>query len=337
MKVVLAGCGRIAHTWMNTIKEMPELDIVGFMDIDIEAAKSYRKQYKLNNAVVGNDILDVLKNTNPDIIFDCTAPVGHKNTTITALEYGCHVLGEKPLAQTFQDAKEMVETAQKTGKLYAVMQNRRYAKEIRTLKNFIKSGEIGDLTTLNCDFYLGAHFGGFRDHMKHVLLIDMAIHTFDQARLISGADPVAVYCHEWNPKGSWYDQDASAVCIFEMTDGIVYTYRGSWCAEGCNTTWESDWRAICTKGSMLWDGQKNFKVQQVANDEGFLRELNDIDIQIDESEKSGGHDGCIREFIDCVKNNKIPETICTDNIKSLAMCFAAVESSETGKRVEIKI
>ena len=80
----------------------------------------------------------------------------------------------------------------------------------------MQSGAVGPLTTVNCDFYIGAHFGGFRDRMEHVLLLDMAIHTFDQARFIMGADPVSVYCNEWNPAGSWYDHDASAIAIFEM-------------------------------------------------------------------------------------------------------------------------
>ena len=60
------------------------------------------------------------------------------------------------------------------------------------------------------DFFIGAHFGGFRDEMAHVLLLDMAIHTFDQARKILGADPVSVYCHEFNPAGSWYAGASSA-------------------------------------------------------------------------------------------------------------------------------
>jgi predicted dehydrogenase len=76
---------------------------------------------------------------------------------------------------------------------------------------------------VNADFYIGAHFGGFRDQMQHVLLLDMAIHSFDQARMVMQADPVSVYCREWNPKGSWYQHGASVVAVFEMTGGIVYT------------------------------------------------------------------------------------------------------------------
>ncbi len=120
------------------------------------------------------------------------------------------------------NARRMVEAAAASGKTFAVMQNRRYDPNIRRLCEFIGSGAIGRVTTVNCDFYVGAHFGGFRDHMRHVLLLDMAIHTFDAARLITGSafeaqsgDPTGVYCKEWNPAGSWYDHDASAVAIFD--------------------------------------------------------------------------------------------------------------------------
>ena len=83
--------------------------------------------------------------------------------------------------------RRMVAAAQAAGKTYAVIQNRRYDPHIRRLRQFLDSGAIGDVTTVHCDFFIGAHFGGFRDHMQHVLLLDMAIHTFDAARLISGA------------------------------------------------------------------------------------------------------------------------------------------------------
>ena len=148
------------------------------------------------------------------------------------------VLGEKPLADNMADARRMVAAAQEAGLLFAVIQNRRYDENLRRLRAFLESGAIGQLTTVNSDFYLGVHFGGFRDHMAHVLLSDMAIHTFDAARYLSGSEPCSVYCHEWNPAGSWYDRDASAVAIFEMSEGLVYTYRGSWCSEGLNTSWE---------------------------------------------------------------------------------------------------
>ena len=231
------------------------------------------------------------------------------------------------------------------------MQNRQHHPIIRRLRQLVRSGQLGQLTTVNIDFYVGAHFGGFRDHMKHVLLLDMAIHTFDQARFITGADPVAVaYAKEWNPAGSWYDQDASAIAIYEMTNGLVVNYRGSWCAEGLRTSWESEWRIVGTQGTARWDGNNeedsdvvrdgnvvNVQIEQVHQTGGFFSEVvqGDLPSLADES-KTSGHTSLIADFVHCVRTGQLPETNGEDNIKSLAMVFGAIESAERGSRVELK-
>jgi predicted dehydrogenase len=230
----------------------------------------------------------------------------------------------------------MVAAAQEAGKLYAVIQNRRYDPNIRRLRRLVASGSLGRLTTLNSDFYIGAHFGGFRDQMRHVLLIDMAIHTFDAARLLSGADPVSVYCKEWNPAGSWYAHGASAVAIFELSDGTIYTYRGSWAAEGLPTTWEADWRLVGTEGSARWDGGETISAEVVTERGGFRSQTAPAEAPpLAEGDAVGGHAGIIADFVRCVRSGDTPETICSDNIKSLAMVFGAVESAETGRPVQI--
>jgi predicted dehydrogenase len=263
------------------------------------------------------------------VVFNCTVPEAHRKVTLAALAHGCHVLGEKPLADSLENAQEMVTAAEKAGRIFAVMQNRRFHPGIRRLRRFLQAGAIGDLTTVHSDFYIGAHFGGFRDHMEHVLLLDMAIHTFDAARLIAAADPVSVYCTEWNPAGSWYDHDASAVAVFQLSNRIVYTYRGSWCAEGVNTSWESDWRVIGQKGSVTWDGGEAFAAQVSARTGSFRSELADVQVPpLQSGDRTGGHSGQIADFVDCVRTGRIPETICTDNIKSLAMALGAVASAQ---------
>jgi predicted dehydrogenase len=172
--------------------------------------------------------------------------------------------------------------------------------------------------------------------MEHVLLLDMAIHTFDALRYISGADAEAVYCREWNPAGSWYDHDASAVAIFEMSRGVMATYRGSWCSEGLATTWESDWRLIGTRGSARWDGGDGFQAEVVPDDAApaFRRAVVPAALpELDTTGYESGHDSCIRNFVDAVRHGVVPETPASDNIRSLAMVFGAIESAEAGGRV----
>lgn len=147
----------------------------------------------------------MLAQTRPVIVFDCAVPEAHLPVTLTALAHGCHVLGEKPLAASLSEERQMVAAAHPAGPaLGRWSQNSGFDANIRRLAAFLRSGAMGPITTVNADFYIGAHFGGFREVMAHVLLLDMAIHTFDATQLIAAADPVAVYCHEWNPTGSWY-------------------------------------------------------------------------------------------------------------------------------------
>jgi predicted dehydrogenase len=336
LKVVLAGCGGISGVWLEAAKGIPAVEMVGLVDIRESAARQRKEQFGLVNAATGTDLRAMLKTVRPDVVFDCSVPAAHLSVTLEALRAACHVLGEKPLADSMSNARRMVAAARKAQKIYAVTQNRRYDPRIRALRRFLDSGCIGRLTTVNSDFYLAPHFGGFRDRMKHVLLLDMAIHTFDAARFISGADPVSVYAREWNPHGSWYAHGASAIAIFEMTDGIVYSYRGSWCANGPPTSWEASWRVVGEKGGVLWDGGDGFHARVEKGRSGFVREANDVPVSVPDSPKSGGHAGIIREFVECVRKGRTPETVCTDNIRSLAMVFAAIESAETGRRVRIR-
>jgi predicted dehydrogenase len=336
LTAVLVGCGGISRAWLDAVRDIPGLTMVGFVDINAEAAAARAAEYGWTEALVGAELEPMLAQTQPDIVFDCAVPEAHLPVTLTALAHGCHVLGEKPLAASMTEAQQMVAAAEMSGKLFAVMQNRRYDANIRRLVAFLRSGAIGQATTINADFYIGAHFGGFRDVMPHVLLLDMAIHTFDAARLIADADPLAVYCHEWNPVGSWYAQDAAAVAIFEMSERVVFTYRGSWCAEGLRTTWESDWRIVGTEGSVRWNGADGFQAEIVAERSAFFSTVHSVDIPpLPASARIDGHAGAIREFVDCVRTGVTPETIVSDNIKSLEMVFGAIESATRRARVEL--
>jgi predicted dehydrogenase len=334
-RAILVGCGGISSAWLKGVAPLSELEVVGLVDLDESRARKRATEFNLPQAVIETDLDRALDRCRPDMVFDCTVPEAHVTVASKALARGCHVLAEKPLADSMENARLIVDAARKAGRVHAVMQNRRYLPTICRCRNAL--GQIGRLTTLNSDFYIGAHFGGFRDRMKHVLLLDMAIHTFDQARFISGAEPVAVYCREWNPPGSWYDHEASAVAVFQMSNGLVYTYRGSWCSEGMHTGWEADWRAIGTGGTLLWNGGEGFKGQAVVKAAGFNSEFRPIEVAADPArERSGGHAGMLKEAVARLLAGQTPETVCTDNIRSLAMVFGAIRSAEERREVPVE-
>ncbi len=329
-KALVIGAGGMSHAWFSVL-EKEGIEVVGVVDINVDAAKDKIAQFNLQ-AIASSDLKSALDDTKPDFVVDVTIPDAHCEVTCTALQAGCHVIGEKPMANSMDEARRMVKTAEETGLMYMVGQSRRWDAKHDTIRLTVESGEFGSITTANCDFYIGAHFGGFRDEMPSPLILDMAIHHFDLVRFMTGLDPVAVYAHEFNPKGSWYKGDVAASCIFEMTDGVVFTYRGSWCAEGCHTSWNGDWRIIGDLGTLIYEHDNDPRGQVVTSDEGFTRQL--ADAQITQSNlEFGAQHGALREMLDFLRTGKKPQTECHDNIKSLAMVFAAMESSKKGERV----
>lgn len=339
-KAVLCGCGAMARGWLRALAETPELKatvrIAGLVDLDRSTAEALASEFGLGDAIIGTDLPEVLAATGADILFDVVVPSARRAVAAAGLAHGCHVLSEKPMAASLEEARELRALAERSGRLHAVVQNRRFIAGVRRIRRLIEDGTLGTLTALHCDFFLGPHFGGFREEMDNVLLLDMAIHTFDAARFISGKDPLAVYCHEYNPKGSWYRHGAAANAIFEFSGDVVFTYRGSWCAEGGATSWESAWRVIGTKGTLLWDGADGFEAKVVAGDEGFFRPVEPAAVPgAGREADTRGHASVIESFIAAIRAGERPETDGSDNIKSLAMVFGAIDSARDGKRVII--
>lgn len=341
-RAILAGCGAMAKGWVEALTTAPELtgrvEFVGLCDLDPAAAGRMRAAFQLDKAQIGTDLAAMLAALKPDILLDVVIPAARHSVVTAGLAHGAHVLSEKPMAASLAEAEDLVQKARAAKRIHAVTQNRRYVRGIRRIQETIASGALGRLTELHADFFVGAHFGGFREQMDHVLLLDMAIHTFDAARFMAGQQPQAVYCHETNPAGSWNKAGASARAIFELSDGVVFTYRGSWVAEGANTSWESAWRVVGTKGTLLWDGLETMTAHRVAGTEGFFRPLEPIDLPPPaHPEDTLGHRSVLRRFLDALDAGTAPETVGSDNIRSLAMVFGAIQSAETGQSQPITI
>jgi len=332
-KAVVVGAGSISGAWFPPLKA-EKVEVAAVVDLKLAAARARIAEYELDCAA-STDLRATLKKTRPDFVVDLTVPEAHCSVTCAALRAGCHVIGEKPMASSLAEGRRMVRTAEHTGQLYMVSQSRRWNPLHDRARRAVTGGKIGALTTVNCDFYLGAHFGGFRDRMPSPLILDMAIHHFDLARFMSGADPLAVYAKEFNPKGSWYRGDVAASCIFEMTGGVIFTYRGSWCAEGCRTSWNGNWRLIGDKGTLLYENDGDPRGEVIAGRSGFQRAPRPVKVPSSPLKYEGMH-GALREMLRFLRTGKTPQTECHDNIQSLAMVFAAIQSSKKGRRVPVR-
>jgi predicted dehydrogenase len=93
---------------------------------------------------------------------------------------------------------------------------------------------------------------------------------------------------------------------------------------------------IGERGTATWDGAQNLKAEVAISSAGFFSEHRSDLMSVDPADlKAGGHTGLIADFVDCVRTGRTPETVCTDNIKSLAMVFGAIESADEGMPINI--
>ncbi len=335
LRAVLVGAGGMGRTWAKNLLGCEDVELIGWVDIRPEAAVEGAAGLGLPDFFIGSTLGEALDNHRPDFVVDVSIPEAHHDITLEALAAGLPVIGEKPMADSMARAREMVAASERAGKLYMVSQSRRYHAGLSTFRDLIAS-HLGPLGILNADFYLGPHFGGFREQMSNVLLLDMAIHTFDAARFLSGADPVSVYCEEYNPPWSWYEGASCANALFEMSNGLRFTYRGGWSAEGRHTSWESEWRAVGKAGTATWDGHGAPIADVVTAREGFFSPTEQRARVVPEREHVAIA-GSLRDFIHALRTGATPMGECHDNIKSLGMVFAAIESAATGRRTPIEI
>jgi predicted dehydrogenase len=312
------------------LRDHPDVDIVALVELDRAAARAALQRDAID-APIFDDLAAAVASTAPEVVVNLTPPAIHRQIVEAAFALGCHVLSEKPLAMTLDDAQALVTAARRAGRWLSVMQNRRFDHGVRTMRDGIAEGRIGRPSMLACDLLLAPHFGGFRDRMASPLLLDMAIHPFDQARLLTGLEPVAVTCHEFNPVGSWYAGAAAAVCLFELEDGSVFSFRGSWAAPGFATHWNGMWRVSGSTGTVLWDGEGD-PIGEVAVQPTAPALFHPTRRQVWERTWPGrtGHAGCLDEMLAALRLDRPAETDAADNVRSLTMVLGALESARRG-------
>ena len=229
----------------------------------------------------------------------------------------------------------MVAASERTGVLLMVSQQRTYDPRLAAMRRLI-ADHLGTLGILRSDFYRSHPQGPYHAEMRSPLLLDMAIHTFDAARYLAGADPVAVYCDDFNLPWSWWTGNAALTAVFDMTGGLRYVYQGSWSVRGALTPWEAQWRADGANGTAVWDGEAAPEAEVLTEVGGTAsapttRVVADVD-----RAAPGGLFAPLREFLRALDSGQTPMGECHDNIKSLAMVFGAMESAAIGRRVPIE-
>ncbi len=333
MKIILVGYGGMGRLWLEYLARYSAWQVAGLVDVNEEALRRAQTEFGITGDACFKDFRSCVEKVAADATAVVTPAPLHKDFMLAALSAGMHVITEKPAVTRWEDALAVHERARETGRLVMVSQNYRYYPSSRALKRFIESGEPGRVSFAGVRFQRGSgQVAGphKKPYSQDIFLMEMAIHHFDTMRAVFGRDPVRVFAHSWEPAWSSWGSNANAIALFEFEDDLPVNYFGAWATHIMETEFPGTWTIDCEKGTLTWDG---FTVKYHQPDK-------EARVICDRSETPTVRaqrvlDGSLAEFTKAVQDRREPETSIRDNLKTLAMCFAAIESSRRRAPVEI--
>ena len=146
VKIGIIGCGGIANgKHMPSLKKIKNVQMVAFCDIIEERAVKAAEEYGVEGAKVYTDYKELLKDRDIEVVHVCTPNRSHAFISIDAMEAGKHVMCEKPMAKTYKEAKEMLDTSERTGMKLTIGYQSRWRADSLYLKKMCEDGELGEI------------------------------------------------------------------------------------------------------------------------------------------------------------------------------------------------
>lgn len=331
--MVIVGAGSMGAWWAREVVASDVAELVGVADLAEGAPQRVIDQSGAADPsaiATGTDGVALALDLDADLLINPTVPLAHHPVTVAALHAGIPVLGEKPVTETLPEALSLVAHAELTGVPFMVSQSRRFFRQVRQLRSFVASH--GPTVMTSAFFSLFTEHDGYRREQDHPLLRDMGIHAFDAARYILDADPVAVAAVGARPEWSVYRHDATVSATFEMSDGSLFAYHGTWNARGLPTWWNSEWRIGAQRGSATWDG---IGAPVLGTEDEQETERLRAAIAAEDAPEPDQIAASLVEFVSALREGRTPLCEVHENLLSFAMVEAAVAAVERGERVLI--
>jgi len=340
----LIGAGSIAiYRHAPEIYNHPNGEIAAICDIRPERAEALAEEYGVED--VYTDYRDVLKRKDIDAVVVATPNKYHAPITIAAFEAGKHVLCEKPMATSLEDARKMIETAKKTGCKLMIGHNQRLMPPHVKAKEILESGVLGRVLTFRTTFGhpgpemwsqdKGPHTWFFKKEEAFVgSMGDLGVHKTDLVRWLLGEEVVEVGAFvetlaKRNDKGEIIDVDDNAVCILKMESGAVGQLAASWTYRGGE---DNSTRLYCEKGMMVIAEDPDWQVI-VYFEDGQIAQYQVGRVATNEEQVESG---IPRMFIDALLEGRDPEISGEEGYKALAIVMACLESAAKKEIVKVK-
>ena len=343
LKLIHVGLGGWGMDWekaaLATIAD--QVTVTGIVEAYAPNLERAQQMLGYTPAQSFTSLDDALASVEADAVLITSPPATHMQLAIQAMRAGKHVLSEKPMASSMEEAVEGIRVSQETGMHLQISQNYRYYPAPVAARDLLQREVVGSLARVNLDFRQWVHDAPAGEHpyydLDHPLLSDMAIHHWDMMRMILGCEASTVYVQRSDPDWSNFRDEASATAIVVFENGVVVSYRGSWMSSDAPTYWGGEWKLECEQGLIDFTTRQGgpFGTQ---GDKVTIRHRTGVrEAQPLPTFPVWGRSAGVLDLMRWIETGEPSQNAAASNIGSLAIVEAAIRSQESGAIEQVVI
>ena len=325
-QIGIIGTGRISASHLDAYRAAG-WDVAGIWNRTRAKAEAKAAEY-CPSARIAEDWQSLL--ADPEIgVIDITLHPEHRTPIIeAALRSGKHVLSQKPFVDDLDIGKDLVKLAEDQGVKLAVNQNGRWAPHLAWMREAVQAGLIGDVTTAHVSVHWDHGWTADTpfDEIDDLVLFDFGVHWFDFIASLIGNRAKSVFATAAHARGQANKAALLAQALIRFDEGQAsLVFDGGALHGPRDTTYVAG-----TKGSLVSDGP-DLSTQSVTLTTGEGIACPTLEGQW----FNDGFRGAMGELLCAIEENRDPSNSAKTNLQTLALAFAAIQSSRTGKEVEI--
>ncbi|PBB52933.1 MULTISPECIES: Gfo/Idh/MocA family oxidoreductase [Mesorhizobium] len=325
----LLGASNIAKEWLHTsISKHPDCEVVSVYSRDQQRAAAYAQDLGLQRYFT--QISAFLADPELDAVYISTTNEKHRDEAIAAANAGKHILCEKPLALNVEDAQAMIDAAQAAGVVLATNHHLRNMETHRAIKDVIKSGQLGHITSARISFTVDLPDNLARWRLNDPktgagVVLDLTVHDMDLLRFYFDADPVSVTAMGLTSGSAPHGIKDNVMTIWEFPGRLLVSCHDTFLVPFGGTAIDVHGVSASVHGAdVLW--QKPQGRITVRDTEGTH------EIRV---EHLVPYDRTVADFVKAVRGTGEPSVTGEDGKKALRLALAAVQAMETGKTVHL--
>lgn len=325
--IAVIGCGGITQSHLQAYRN-GGFNVVALSSRSLDRADARRAEF-FPDAAITTDYRELLARDDIAIVDITTHPEVRAPLIEAALLAGKHVLSQKPFVLDLAEGERLVALAESLGLKLAVNQNGRWAPHFSWMREAIRAGLIGEVSTVDFTVHWDHHWicGTHFEDVPHLLLFDFAIHWFDLATLFFGERrPREVFAAAVKSRSQRARPPFLAHACVEFDDGQATFAFNADCAHGQEdrTTIIGSRGTLRSTGPSLTDQRVKLHTADGIASPTLVG-----------SWFPDGFQGAMAELLCAVEEDRQPLNAARENLRSLDLCFAALRSAESGEAVAL--